>query len=276
MRPAQWVKNVFIFAGLLFSRNLFDPVAFLTVCTGFLLFSVAASGIYMLNDILDKENDKRHPEKQNRPIASGELAVSKAYLAGSALVGFSLLAAVFLNRVFFLILLAYVIMNVAYSTRLKHVVILDVMCIAFGFVFRVLAGTELAGVTASDWLIICTITISLFLGFSKRRQEISLMEEDSSNHRKVLGHYSLPLLDQMIGVATACTVMSYALYTISPETVERYGTRNLLVTVPFVLYGIYRYLYLVYEKKTGGNPAVSILGDKPLWSTAFCGYFAES
>lgn len=269
MRPAQWVKNVFIFAGLLFSRNLFNPMALLEVCAGFAFFSLTASGIYIFNDILDMENDKRHPEKCKRPLASGELAVSTAYITVSVLVGFSLFAAVFLNRVFFLILVAYVIMNVAYSLRLKQVVILDVMCIAFGFVFRVLAGTALAGVMPSDWLLICTITISLFLGFSKRRSEVALMEGESSKHRKVLAHYSLPFLDQMISVATACTVMSYALYTVSPETVARFGTRNLIFTIPFVLYGIYRYLYVIHEKNEGGNPTSVVLTDRPLMLNGF-------
>jgi len=264
MRPAQWVKNTFIFAGLLFSRNLFNPAALLEVSTGFILFSLAASGIYVFNDILDIENDKRHPEKSKRPLASGHLRVSAAYFAAIGLVGFSLLASIFLNRLFFLILLAYVVMNVAYTLRLKHVVILDVMCIAFGFVFRVLAGTELAHVSASDWLLICTITISLFLGFSKRRHELSLMEEDSTNHRRVLGQYCLPFLDQMIGVATACTVMSYALYSISPETVARFGTSNLVFTLPFVLYGVFRYLYLIHQRNEGGNPTAALLKDYPL------------
>jgi len=148
-------------------------------------------------------------------------------------------------------------------------VILDVMFIAFGFVIRVLAGTELAAVEPSDWLIICTITISLFLGFSKRRHELSLMGDQSNNHRKVLTHYSIPFLDQMIGIATACTVMSYALYTVSNETVVRFGTRNLVYTIPFVLYGVYRYLYLIHQEGKGGNPTSVVMKDLPLILNGF-------
>jgi 4-hydroxybenzoate polyprenyltransferase len=264
MRPAQWVKNLFIFAGLVFSRNLFNAEAFLTVGFGFVVFSLAASGIYIFNDIQDLENDKSHPEKRKRPLPSGRISIPTAYTIAFILVAGSLSGAFILNQMFFGILIAYLVMNVGYSLWLKHAVILDVMCIAFGFVFRVLAGTALANVRTSDWLLICTVTISLFLGFSKRRNEVALMEEKSAKHRSVLAHYSLPFLDQMIAVATACTVMSYALYTVAEETVTRFGTRNLVLTIPFVLYGIYRYLYLIHEKGTGGNPSSLVFDDKPL------------
>ncbi len=160
-------------------------------------------------------------------------------------------------------------MIIAYTIKIKHLVILDVMCIAFGFVFRVFAGTTLAGVWPSDWLIICTITISLFLGFSKRRHELSIINPRAQSHRKVLADYSITFLDQMIAVATACTVMSYALYTIADETVARFGTRNLVLTIPFVIYGMYRYLYLIYEKEIGGNPTSAVLTDKPLLINGF-------
>jgi 4-hydroxybenzoate polyprenyltransferase len=160
-------------------------------------------------------------------------------------------------------------MNIAYTIKIKHVVILDVICIAFGFVFRVLAGTTLAGVTPSDWLIICTITLSLFLGFSKRRDELASLGANATNHRKVLTDYSIGFLDQMIAVATACTVMSYALYTIADETIARFGTRNLVFTIPFVIYGIYRYLYLIHQKKTGGNPTTALFTDLPLLFAGF-------
>jgi 4-hydroxybenzoate polyprenyltransferase len=155
-------------------------------------------------------------------------------------------------------------MNLAYTIKLKQLVILDVMCIAFGFLFRVLAGTALAGVRPSDWIIICTVTLSLFLGFSKRRHELALIGSNAMNHRKVLVDYSITFLDQMIAIATACTVMSYALYTIADETVARFGTKNLVFTIPFVIYGIYRYLYLIHQKEIGGNPTSAVLTDLPL------------
>ena len=264
MRPKQWVKNVFIFTGLIFSRNLFHIDLLVRVSAGFILFSLAASSVYIFNDIRDVEKDKQHPDKRKRPLPAGLLSVQTAYIVSTILAIVALAAGYFLNKVFFAILVAYVAMNIAYSLKIKNMVILDVMFIAFGFVIRVLAGTVLADVRPSDWLIICTITISLFLGFSKRRHELSLMGDQSNNHRKVLTHYSIPFLDQMIGIATACTVMSYALYTVSNETVVRFGTRNLVYTIPFVLYGIYRYLYLIHQEGKGGNPTSVVMKDPSL------------
>lgn len=264
MRPKQWVKNVFIFAGLVFARHLFDLHLLARVMVGFILFSLAASSIYIFNDIIDMKKDRQHPDKCKRPIAAGNLKVNQAYTTSLILGTATLLCAYRLSLGFFAILACYIIMNIAYTTKIKNVVILDVMCIAFGFVLRVLAGTSLAGVRPSDWLIICTITLSLFLGFSKRRHEIALIGSNAENHRKVLTDYSITFLDQMIAIATACTVMSYALYTIANETVIRFGTRNLILTLPFVMYGIYRYLYLIHKKKIGGNPTTAILTDLPL------------
>jgi len=264
MRPKQWVKNLFIFAGLIFSRNLFDLTLLAKVTVGFFLFSLGASAIYLFNDIKDIEKDREHPEKCKRPLAAGHLQVPKAYLASTILATTGLIGAFLLDRTFFVILAAYLVMNTAYSIKIKHIVILDVMCIAFGFVFRVLAGTALAGVRPSDWLILCTITVALFLGFSKRRHELALMHVNANNHRKVLSEYSISFLDQMIAIATASTVISYALYTIANETVSRFGTRNLVFTIPFVLYGIFRYLYLIHQKEMGGNPTSLMLTDLPL------------
>jgi 4-hydroxybenzoate polyprenyltransferase len=192
------------------------------------------------------------------------LGVTKACIASIVLSTTARAGAFIVDLTFFTILVAYVVMNIAYTTKLKHVVILDVMCIALGFVLRVLAGTTLAAVRPTDWLIICTITLSLFLGFSKRRQELIFIGHNARNHRRVLSDYSITFLDQMIAVATACTVMSYALYTIADETVARFGTRNLIFTIPFVIYGIYRYLYLIHQKEIGGNPTSAVLTDLPL------------
>ena len=264
MRPEQWVKNLFVFAGLIFSRKLFQPEPFITVLEGFILFCLASSSVYLFNDIKDIEFDRQHPEKALRPLAAGRLDVGTAYWMLAVLSVFSLLAAAFISIPFFSVLATYMAINFLYSIKIKHMVILDIMCISAGFVLRVLAGTILAAVAVTDWLIICTITLSLFLGFSKRRHELSVTQSDVPNHRKVLKEYGEPFLDQMIGVATACTVMSYSLYTISPETVARFGTRNLIYTIPFVIYGIYRYLYLIHQKKLGGNPASAVIKDVPL------------
>lgn len=264
MRPEQWIKNAFIFLALIFSRNLFHTDLLLNVCVGFILFCFASSSIYIFNDIRDRDYDRAHPEKSKRPIAAGLLRVEEIGIIAFLLASVPLAAAYLINPLFFFVLATYLIINLFYTLGLKNIVILDVMCIASGFVLRVIAGTVLAGVAATDWLYICTITISLFLGFSKRRQELAVLGDHAGNRRKVLSEYSVPFLDQMIGVATACTVMSYALYTISPETVARFGTRHLISTIPFVLYGIFRYLYLLHKKDLGGNPASTILKDIPL------------
>jgi 4-hydroxybenzoate polyprenyltransferase len=264
MRPEQWIKNAFIFLALIFSRNLFHPDLLLNVSVGFILFCLASSSVYIFNDIRDRDYDRAHPEKSKRPIAAGLLRVEGAGIIAFLLASVSLAAAYLINSLLFFVLATYLIINLFYTVRLKNVVILDVMCIASGFVLRVFAGTVLAGVAATDWLYICTITISLFLGFSKRRQELVTLGENANNQREILSEYSVPFLDQMINVATACTVMSYALYTISPETVARFGTSNLISTIPFVLYGIFRYLYLLHTKDLGGNPASAILKDIPL------------
>ncbi|UCH58590.1 MAG: decaprenyl-phosphate phosphoribosyltransferase [Anaerolineales bacterium] len=264
MRPKQWVKNVFLFSGLIFGRKLLDIFLLANVTAGFGLFCLTASSIYIFNDIRDRGEDKGHPEKGNRPLAAGRLEVYKGCIALAVLAATGLLGAYLLDLRFFIILGGYFLINIAYSIKIKHVVILDVMCIAFGFVARVLAGTALADVSASDWLILCTITLSLFLGFSKRRHELALIGSNENNHRKVLKKYSITFLDQMIAVATACTVMSYTLYTIADETVVKFGTRNLVFTIPLVIYGIYRYLYLIHQKEIGGNPTIALLTDFPL------------
>lgn len=265
MRPKQWIKNVFVFAGLIFSHNLFDIQLLTKTIAGFSLFSLAASSIYILNDIKDIKHDKSHPEKHQRPLAAGHLKVTKAYVASSILGLCSLAGALLLDLNYFIILVGYIVMNLAYTFKLKQVVILDVMCIAFGFALRVFAGTILPGVRPSDWLIVCTIMLSLFLGFSKRRQELDLLGPENVNHRKVLTDYSVAFLDQMIAIATACAVMSYSLYTIADETVARFQSRNLVLTIPFVIYGIYRYLYLIHQKKIGDNPTTVLFKDPPLF-----------
>ncbi|MBI4549103.1 MAG: decaprenyl-phosphate phosphoribosyltransferase [Ignavibacteriae bacterium] len=264
MRLQQWIKNLFLFAGLIFSGHLIYSADVLKTLIGFFFFSLVTSGVYMFNDITDIERDKLHPVKSKRPLPSGNLSKQAAWIGTSVLSVVGLAGSFYLRVEFGLAALVYVTLNIFYSIRLKDVVILDAMTVAAGFVIRVVAGALLIGVPASEWLIICTILLSLFLGFSKRRHELTFLETQANTHRSVLQHYSPYFLDQMIGIVTASTVMSYALYTISEETVRKFGTTHLIYTVPFVLYGIFRYLYLVHKKIEGGNPTKLALTDRPL------------
>jgi 4-hydroxybenzoate polyprenyltransferase len=264
IRPRQWVKNVFVLAALVFSRQLLDVALLLRVGGGFLAFCAAASATYLFNDLVDIAHDREHPIKRERPLASGRMSPRLAQLACAALAIGAIGLAAALDLAFLGIILLYLTLNTLYSIWLKHVVILDVMIIASGFVLRVLAGTTLAGVAPSDWLILCTIMLSLFLGFSKRRSEVAVVGERAASHRRVLADYSVQFLDQMNSVACAGTIMSYALYTLSSETIERFGTRYLVATVPFVLYGVFRYLYLIHQRSLGGSPAHALMGDWPM------------
>ncbi|OIP65013.1 MAG: decaprenyl-phosphate phosphoribosyltransferase [Nitrospirae bacterium CG_4_9_14_3_um_filter_53_35] len=264
MRPEQWIKNLFVLAPLLFSQNLLDLEMFFRAFLGFLIFCGASGAIYLVNDVKDIEEDRSHPKKAARPVASGRLSVMTAVVSAILLSGLCLGVSWFLSSGFAAILLIYLTLNLLYSFILKELVIIDVMTISAGFVLRVLAGSAVIDVPTSQWVLICTALIALFLGFSKRRHELILQENGAVSSRKVLSQYSPYFLDQMIAVVTASTVMSYALYTVSEETVEKFQTSNLIYTVPFVLYGIFRYLYLVHQKDRGGNPAQIMLSDKPM------------
>lgn len=264
MRLQQWIKNLFLFAALIFSGHLFNASDVLLTVVGFFTFSFLSSAVYIYNDIKDIESDKLHPVKSRRPLPSGVLAPQMAMAAAAVLAIVSVAVGFFLRRDFGIVLAAYLMLNVFYSLKLKNVVILDVMAIAAGFVLRVVGGAVLIQVPTSQWLIICTILLSLFLGFSKRRTELVTLKGETNPTRSVLGYYSPDFLDQMTGIVTATTVMSYALYTISEETVRKFGTTNLIYTVPFVLYGIFRYLYLVHKKTEGDDPTKTIFTDVPL------------
>ncbi len=264
LRPKQWIKNLFLFAGILFSHHLFDAGMLARVGAAFIVFCGLSGAVYLVNDLVDAERDRSHPEKSKRPIASGALPV-KAALAVLLILAFACLtAAALLGMPFLLCATAYLLLQLAYSFRLKHIVILDVFSIAAGFVLRVAAGAAVIGIVVSSWLLICTILLALFLGLSKRRHELQLLEGGAGGHRKVLDEYSPYLLDQMIAVVTASTVVCYALYTMSAETIEKFGTRNLMFTIPFVLYGIFRYLYLIHTRGEGGNPETIMVSDVPL------------
>ena len=264
LRPGQWTKNLFVFAGLVFGRKLLDPVAALHSALAFAIFCALSGVVYLVNDVADRESDARHPLKRNRPIASGALPASTALVAAAVLLVTALAAAYRLDARFFLDALAYVVLLGLYSAWFKHVVIIDVLTIAIGFVLRVSAGALVIHVPISPWLLVCTILLALFLALSKRRHELVLLADGATGHRRILQEYSPYLLDQMIGVVTASTLMAYILYATSTETAERFGTSLLGLTIPFPLYGIFRYLYLVHLKEGGGSPSELLLTDRPL------------
>jgi 4-hydroxybenzoate polyprenyltransferase len=264
IRPQQWLKNLFIFAPLIFSENIFNRSMFLLSLLAFAVFCLLSGALYILNDLKDIEEDRLHPIKSKRPLATGRLKKSQAIAAFVILSFVSLLLAAMVNREFLWVCLVYFVLQIAYSFALKHVVILDVFIVASGFSLRVISGAVAIQVQISPWLLICTTLLALFLALSKRRHEILLLDEEAVNHRPILKEYSPYLLDQMISVATASTVIAYCLYTISGETIEKFGTNKLILTIPFVLYGIFRYLYLIHQKAEGGTPETLILKDRPL------------
>ncbi len=263
MRPKHWVKNVFVLAALVFARKLGDPAAVLRALGAFACFCALSSAAYAINDIVDREADRLHPTKRRRPVASSELSAGAASVLSVVLAVAGLAGAVALGAPFAAVAAAYLVMNLAYSLVLKKVVILDVMLVAAGFVLRAWAGAVALGVDMSHWLALCTGLLALFLGFVKRRQEIEALE-GATGQRPILREYSLPFLDQMIAVVTASTVLAYSLYAFSPEVAERVGTRHLGLTIPFVLFGIFRYLYLVHRRGEGENPTLLVLSDRPL------------
>ncbi len=264
MRPKQWVKNLLVFAALIFSENLFDLTKLLQTFAGFVAFCLVSGAVYIINDIFDRENDRSHPKKRLRPIASGALSLPFAWLGAMVAVILGIGGGFGLDFKFGLLILFYFVMQLMYSLFLKKIVVLDVMIVAAGFALRAISGTFIVHVQISPWLFVCAILLALFLALAKRRHELLFLEGGGISHRSVLGKYSETLLDQMIAVATSATVVTYCLYTIAPETVHKFGTHNLILTVPFVLYGIYRYLYLVYRKEEGGAPERVLFTDVPL------------
>jgi 4-hydroxybenzoate polyprenyltransferase len=263
LRPHQWTKNLFVFAGLIFAERLLDPAAAAKAMAAFVVFCALSGVVYLVNDIRDRQADRRHPVKSRRPIASGALSPWAAGMAAVVIAAAALIAAFWINAAFGIVALTYVLLLTLYSVSLKHLVILDVLTIAGGFVLRALGGAVAIDVRFSHWLLLLMLLLALFLALSKRRAEL-VMLADAKEHRPSLAEYSPYLLDQMIGVVTASTLLAYAFYTIAPDTVARFGTDRLLWTVPFPLYGIFRYLYLVHQREGGGNPSDLLLTDRPL------------
>jgi 4-hydroxybenzoate polyprenyltransferase len=264
LRPGQWTKNLLVFAGLLFGRRLFDPAAVMDATAAFAIFCALSGAVYLVNDIADRDIDRRHPLKAHRPLASGALPVSVAVAAAIVLVVGGLAGAFVISLQFGWVAAGYLALLVLYSLTLKHIVILDVLTIAIGFVLRAVAGAFAIDVEISQWLLVCTILLALFIALAKRRHELVLLADGATGHRPILGEYSAYLLDQMIAVVTASTLVAYIFYTISPETQEKFGTALLELTIPFPIYGIFRYLYLVHRREGGGSPAELLLTDRPL------------
>jgi 4-hydroxybenzoate polyprenyltransferase len=264
LRPDQWTKNHIVFAALIFAVKLLDPAALANASAAFLIFCALSGAVYLINDVSDREQDQAHPLKRLRPIASGELSPGTAMMTAVILSVAALGAAFALRPAFAAVAAAYLALFVVYTRSLKHLVVLDVMTIAIGFVLRAVAGGLVIHVHISNWLLVCTMLGALFLGFAKRRHEITLLAEGARGHRRILEEYDPYLLDQMIGVVAAATMVAYIIYCASPETHAYFGTEWMVLTTPFPIYGLFRYLYLVHRKAGGGNPSDVLLTDRPL------------
>jgi 4-hydroxybenzoate polyprenyltransferase len=266
-RPQQWIKNGILLVALVFAGALDIARSTEIAIIATLIFCLLSSTAYTVNDIVDAENDRRHPRKKDRPIAAGKVSPAQAVILAVILFAGAMVAAWFINLNFFIISAVFVAFNILYSTWLKNIVILDVMSVAISFVLRAYAGALAIQVAASKWLIINTLLLALFLAFGKRRHELVLLEDGATAHREILGKYSPYLLDQMIGVTTASVVVMYILYTFSPEVSQKLGTDNLFLTIPFVVYGIFRYLYLIHKEEKGGSPTRVLITDRPILLT---------
>ncbi len=265
MRPHHWVKNGFIFAPLIFSKKLMALQANLDLLAGFFLFCLVSGSVYILNDVLDRAADSRNPVKRHRPIPAGKLSAARALAAAAAVASPCVLLGFFLSREFGIVLCVYILINIAYSSWLKHVVIIDVFVIALGFFLRILAGIVLVRAETSEWVYVAAIFLTLFLGFGKRRAELLTAQSgEPSQKRRVLDEYNAPFLDSLLILTATGVIISYMLYTVSDYAYAKFGTKGLLVSSIFVLYGLLRYYYLLYVRKLGDSPAEVILTDVPL------------
>ena len=258
LRPKQWTKNLILFAGLVFSHNLFDLSLFWVSSLAFISFCLLSGAVYVINDLVDIQEDLNHPKKKNRPLPSGRLTIKQAVFIFAASMGLSLITAWALGIYFLLIAMLYFALVVSYSFWLKHIVIFDIFAISLGFLLRVIAGAVVIDVRISPWLLICTLLLSLFLALTKRRYEFVSLENDGVDHRRVLEQYSVAFLDQLISIVTATTIMAYSLYSFTAS-----DTEQLMITIPFVIFGLFRYLFLVYKKDMGGSPEEVLFKDKP-------------
>ncbi len=264
MRPEQWLKNGFVLAPIVFSGLVGDPDAWLRTLLAVVAFCAASSAVYLVNDVIDREADRSHPIKKSRPIASGEISVTTALAVAVVLAAVAIAIAVWLGGWFPAVLIAYITLVLLYSAVLKRAVFLDVLVVAAGFVLRVVGGAVAINVPVSSWILVVAYLLALYLALGKRRSELVLLGGEAGNHRVVLGHYTLPMVDQAISVVLGATVLAYALYTVAPDTVAKVGSEGLLATVPIVLYGLFRYLYLLHKHELGGSPTRALLTDRPL------------
>ena len=264
LRPEQWTKNLLVFAGLLFGGRLLEPDAVLRAIAAFAIFCLLSGAVYLFNDVTDQERDRQHPLKRKRPIAAGDFSTKAALLCATVITLVALQGALLVSTALAMASLAYVLLLLLYSAGLKNIVIIDVLTIAGGFVLRAVAGAVAVDVPIGQWLLVCTTLLALFLVLSKRRHELTLLGEAATEHRRILQEYSPYLLDQMVAVVTASTLIAYTVYATNPDTAARLGTARLGLTIPFVLYGIFRYLYLVHQKRGGGSPAAMLITDRPL------------
>jgi len=264
MRPEQWLKNGFVLAPIVFSGLIGDPTAWLRSLLAVAAFCAASSATYLVNDVIDREADRAHPEKCRRPIAAGEVSIAAAMAFAAFLVVVALTIALWLGGWFPAVLISYVVLVLLYSAVLKRAVFLDVLVVAAGFVLRVVGGAVAVDVPVSRWILVVTYLLALYLALGKRRTELALLGDGAGHHRVVLGHYTLPMVDSAISVVLGATVLAYALYTVAPDTVAKVGSEGLLATVPIVLYGLFRYLYLLHSQELGGSPTRALLTDRPL------------
>jgi 4-hydroxybenzoate polyprenyltransferase len=259
MRPRQWTKNVFVLAGVVFAGRLFDRAAALRTLAAFALFCLAASALYLVNDVVDRQSDAHHPDKRLRPVASGRLPVGLALAASAALCGAALALAALVSRPLLGFLLAYLVLTGAYNLGLKRLFIVDAMAVAAGFVLRAAAGAAVVPAAISPWLLICTFQLALFMALGKRRHELELLGDRADAHRTALSRYSFGLLDSWLTALSGATIVAYALYTQAPRTVAHFGTTNLIYTVPFVVYALFRYQDKVVRGGEGGDPGSALL-----------------
>lgn len=259
LRPKQWLKNLFVFGAAIFAEEIFKIESFSLVILAAISFSLISSCVYIMNDFLDVEKDKMHPKKKFRPIAAGMISKSEAIIALAILFPLVCISTYFLNKLLLVVILIYFLNNIIYSSYIKNKVILDVMSIAIGFVLRVVGGAFVINVPISPWILLCTFLLATFLGFNKRRNELTVLENESENHRTILKEYSVELIDNMLGIISSATLMAYSLYTFSSR-----DDFYLMLTIPYVMYGIFRYQYLVHKKNQGGSPEEVLLNDIPL------------
>lgn len=267
IRPKQWVKNIFVFTGVLFGEVYRMEETLLLASLAALSFCLISSAVYTFNDLIDKEQDKRHPKKKLRPLASGEVTNSEAALLIAALTTLSFTVGSIVSSLNLTLLMSYAFINILYTLYLKNVVILDVFCIASGFMLRILAGTAGIGIPPSKWLLLCGMMITLFLGFTKRKAEILQLKSAMREHRKVLMSYDSIFLDELIGITAASVIIAYSLYTMNDETIRIHHTENLIYTVPFVVFALFRYLYLINSKQSGGDPTNDLISDKQIMAS---------